>query len=125
MKFMKLVGLVAVGLAIVGAFVTIPSLAAVLVILGLISGFVIDGPDHVRVIVSALALTALAGVLNAIPSVGGYLTTIVSKSWRDRGGRGDHDHPSQYLRSLQAIRSRARARASQAPAAMQAFHFHP
>ncbi len=49
-----------------------------LVILGLIAGFVIDGPDHVRVIVSALALTALAGVLNAIPSVGMYLASIVT-----------------------------------------------
>ena len=78
MKLMNIVGLIAVGLAIVGAFVTIPSLGAVLVILGLIAGFVIDGPDHVRVIVSALALTALAGVLNAIPSVGGYLTAIVT-----------------------------------------------
>jgi hypothetical protein len=77
MKFMTILGLVAVALAIVGAFVTIPSLAAVLVILGLIAGCMIDGPDHVRVIVSALALSALAGTLNAIPSVGGYLTTIV------------------------------------------------
>ena len=78
MKFMNIVGLVAVGLAIVGAFVTIPSLGAALVILGLIAGFVIDGPDHVRVIVSALALTALAGVLNAIPSLGAYLASIVT-----------------------------------------------
>lgn len=78
MKFMNILGLIGAALAIVGAFVTIPSLAAVLVILGLIAGFMIDGPDHVRVIVSALALAALAGTLNAIPSVGGYLTTIVS-----------------------------------------------
>ena len=78
MKFMNIVGLIAVGLAIVAAFVTIPSLAAVLVILGLIAGCVIDGPDHVRVIVSALALTALAGVLNAIPGIGAYLASIVS-----------------------------------------------
>ncbi len=78
MKFMTILGLIAVALAIVGAFVTIPSLAAILVILGLIAGYMIDGPDHVRVIVSALALSALAGTLNAIPSVGGYLTTIVS-----------------------------------------------
>jgi hypothetical protein len=77
MKFMNIVGLIAVGLAIVGAFVAIPSLAAVLVILGLIGGFMIDGPDHVRVIVSALALTALASVLNAIPAVGSYLAIIV------------------------------------------------
>ena len=78
MKFMNIMGLVAVALAVVGAFVTIPHLSAVLVILGLVAGLLIDGPDHVRIIVSALALTALAGALNAIPSVGGYLTTIVS-----------------------------------------------
>ena len=78
MKIMKILGLIAVAAAIVGAFVTIPNLATVLVILGLIGGFMIDGPDHVRVIVSALALTALAGALNNIPSVGSYLTAIVS-----------------------------------------------
>jgi hypothetical protein len=78
MKFMSVMGLIGVALAVVGAFVTIPSLAAILVILGLIAGCMIEGPDHVRVIVSALALSALAGTLNAIPSVGGYLTTIVS-----------------------------------------------
>ena len=78
MKIMKILGLIAVAASIVGAFVTIPNLATVLVILGLIGGFGIDGPDHVRVIVSALALTALAGTLNNIPSIGGYLTNIVS-----------------------------------------------
>lgn len=78
MKFQKIVGLIAVALAIVGAFVTIPSLATALVILGLIGGFSIDGPDHVRVIVSALALTALSGTLSNIPAVGGYLTSIFS-----------------------------------------------
>jgi hypothetical protein len=78
MKIMKILGLIAIAAAIVGAFVTIPNLATVLVILGLIGGFAIDVPDHVRVIVSALALNALAGALNNIPSLGGYLTNIVS-----------------------------------------------
>ena len=78
MKFQKILGLIAVALAIVGAFATIPSLAAALVILGLIGGFSIDGADHVRVIVSALALTALSGTLNNIPAVGGHLANIFS-----------------------------------------------
>ena len=43
MKIIKIMGLVAVAAAIVGAFVTIPNLATFLVILGLIGGFVIDG----------------------------------------------------------------------------------
>jgi len=80
MKAQKIVGLVAVALAVVGAFVAIPSLAAILVIAGLIVGFSIEGPDHVRVIVSALALTALAGTLAAIPSVGDRLATIVGNA---------------------------------------------
>ena len=78
MKIMKILGLIGLAAAVVGAFVTIPKLATVLVILGLMGGFMIDGPDHVRVIVSALALTALASTLNNIPSVGSYLTAIVS-----------------------------------------------
>ena len=78
MNIIKIVGIVSVLLAIVGAFVTIPYLAAILVILGLIGGVSIAGEDHVRVIVSALALTALAGVLGNIPEIGHYLNGIVA-----------------------------------------------
>ncbi len=99
MKFMNIMGLVAVALAVVGAFATIPHLAAVLVILGLVAGLLIDAPDHVRVIVSALALTALAGALNAIPSVGGYLTHNCQQFRRDLVRCSHHDHRSKYLRS--------------------------
>jgi hypothetical protein len=77
MNAQKIVGLVAVALAVVGAFVVIPNLAAILVVLGLVGGYSIDGADHVRVIVSALALTALAGTLAAIPAVGDKLAGIV------------------------------------------------
>ena len=77
MNLQKILGLVAVALAVVGAFVTIPNVAAVLVVLGLVIGFSIDGADHVRVIVSALALAALSGTLGAIPAVGGHLANIV------------------------------------------------
>lgn len=78
MKLEKILGLIAIILAIVGAFVTIPYLAAALVVIGLVIGFSIDAADHVRVIVSALALTALAGVLGSIPAIGSHLTNIVS-----------------------------------------------
>ena len=77
MNLQKILGLVAVALAVVGAFVTIPNAAAVLVVLGLVIGFSIDGADHVRVIVSALALNYLSEKLGSIPAVGGYLTNIV------------------------------------------------
>ena len=77
MKIQKILGLIAVALAVVGAFVTIPNLAAVLVVIGLVVGYSIDAADHVRVIVSALALTALAGTLGSIPAVGSHLANIV------------------------------------------------
>ena len=78
MSIIKVLGIVSVLLAIVGAFVAIPYLAAILVVLGLIGGASIAAEDHVRVIVTALALNSLAGVLTNIPEIGHYLTSIVA-----------------------------------------------
>jgi hypothetical protein len=77
MNPMKIIGLIGAAIAIVGAFVTIPYVAAILVVLGLVFGFGIKD-EQVRVIVSAIALSALPGTLTAIPTVGSYLTGIVS-----------------------------------------------
>lgn len=74
----KIVGWVALAIAIVGAFVEIPYAGLLLVLLGLAAGFAIAAEDHVRVLVSALVLTSLAGVLMNIPEIGSYLTSIVS-----------------------------------------------
>ena len=78
MNIQKIVGLVAMALAVVGAFVAIPNLAAILVVLGLVIGFAIDAADHVRVIVSAVALAALSATLTSIPAIGDALANIVS-----------------------------------------------
>jgi hypothetical protein len=78
MSIIKILGIISVLLAIVGAFVAIPYLAAILVVLGLIGGASIAAEDHVRVIVTALALNSLAGVLSNIPEIGHYLTSIVA-----------------------------------------------
>jgi hypothetical protein len=78
MNATKIVGLIAVLLAIVGAFVTIPYVAAILVILGLFVGLSIIPDHHVRVMVSALVLAGLSHTLDAIPQIGSYLATILS-----------------------------------------------
>ena len=78
MNAQKIVGLVAILLAIVGAFVTIPYAAAILLILGLFVGLSIIPDHHVRVMVSALVLAALSPTFDAIPQVGSYLATILS-----------------------------------------------
>jgi hypothetical protein len=74
----KIVGWVAIAIAVVGAFTEIPYMGAVLVLLGLIAGVAMAAEDHVRVLVSALVLTSLSGVLMNFPEIGQYLTAIFS-----------------------------------------------
>jgi hypothetical protein len=76
MNLQKILGLLGIVLAIVGAFVAIPYAAAILLILGLVVGTNIIADHHVRVMVSALVLTGLAQVFDALPGVGSYLTAI-------------------------------------------------
>jgi hypothetical protein len=76
MSVQKIVGLLAILLAVVGAFATIPYLPAILVIAGLFLGLSVEAENHVRVLVSALVLASLSGSLNAIPTVGSYLASF-------------------------------------------------
>jgi hypothetical protein len=76
----KIVGWIAIAIAVVGAFVDIPRAGLLLVVLGLIGGYAIAAEDHVRVLVTALVLTSLSGVLMNIPGVGEYLTSIFSSA---------------------------------------------
>ncbi len=78
MNTQKIVGLIGVALALIGAFVTIPYVGAILLIAGLIVGFTVIPDHHVRVMVSALVLTGLAHTFDAIPAVGSYLTAILA-----------------------------------------------
>jgi hypothetical protein len=74
----KIVGWVAIAIAVLGAFVEIPYAGMLLVLLGLVAGYAMAAEDHVRVLVSALVLTSLSGVLMNIPELGQYLTSIFS-----------------------------------------------
>lgn len=76
MNPVKVIGWAALLIAVVGAFADIPYAGAILVVLGLVAGWTIAAEDHVRVLVSALVLGTLAGVLNEIPEIGGYLAKI-------------------------------------------------
>jgi hypothetical protein len=77
MNIQKIVGWIAVALAVIGAFVTIPYVAAVLLVAGIVIGFTIND-EHVRVLVSALVLNTLAHVFDAIPGAGSYLSNILA-----------------------------------------------
>ena len=74
----KIVGIIGVLVAIVGAFVAIPQMATVLLVAGLIVGIFVIGDHHVRVMVTALVLTGLAHTFDAVPAVGTYLAAILA-----------------------------------------------
>jgi hypothetical protein len=74
----KLIGWAAIALAVIGAFVEIPYVALVLLLLGLVGGINIATEDSVRVMVTALVLTQLSIVFNHIPEVGEYISMIFS-----------------------------------------------
>ncbi len=76
----KIVGWVAIAIAVLGAFVEIPYANPLLVVLGFAAGYAIAAEDHVRVLVSALVLASLSGVLMTIPNLGSYLTSIFSSA---------------------------------------------
>lgn len=74
----KIVGIIGVAVAIIGAFVAIPQMAVVLLIAGLIVGVFVIGDHHVRVMVTALVLTGLAHTFDAVPAAGMYLSAILA-----------------------------------------------
>ncbi|HEY5679855.1 MAG TPA: hypothetical protein VIS55_07305 [Pseudomonadales bacterium] len=79
MSAVNIIRIVALVLAVVGAFVTIPYAAAALVILGLVAGFMgVDEERRLMVLLMAVALAVVADGLGPIPAVGDYLTAILT-----------------------------------------------
>jgi hypothetical protein len=74
----KIVGLIGIAVAILSAFVTIPHVFLILVIAGLIVGFWVASADHVRLILTALALAAFAVYFAPAPYVGKYIAAILN-----------------------------------------------
>ena len=78
MNIQKIVAIVTLVLIIAGAFIPIPQLEAILLILGLYMGLGVGGDTQVRALVSALVLNTLVHTFDAIPSIGHYLVMILS-----------------------------------------------
>src|SRR5258708_7662048 len=66
----------AVLVAIAAAFVTVPQVAVILLVLGAIAGLGNSAEDNMRVMVIAIVLLVGSKSLEAIPTVGTYLATI-------------------------------------------------
>jgi len=73
----KIVKLVGVLVAVVGAFVAIPYGAALVAVLGIAGGWFTAEEDRQRLLIAALALIAVHGAFGAIPAVGEYLTAAL------------------------------------------------
>lgn len=74
-KIAGLLGLLVALLAGIG--VAIPMAPLLLLVIGLVTGWDYAAEHHVRVIVSALALTTFSAAFAGVPEVGGYLRDIV------------------------------------------------
>jgi hypothetical protein len=75
----KIVGLIGIAVAILSAFVTIPHVFLILVIAGLIVGFWVASADHVRLILTAVALPLFAGnFAHAAAYAGKFIVTILT-----------------------------------------------
>lgn len=79
MSPIKIIRILGLAVAVVAAFVTIPYVALVMVILGLAIGFMgVAEERRTGYLVTAIALSMVAGALGPIPAVGGYLTDILT-----------------------------------------------
>ena len=79
MSPIKIIRILGLAVAVVAAFVTIPYVALIMVILGLAIGFMGVSEDRrTAYLVTAIALALVAGSLGAIPVVGGYVTSILT-----------------------------------------------
>jgi len=73
----KIVKLVGVLVAIVAAFVAIPYSALIVALLGIAGAWFIAEDDRSRFLIAAVALSIAQGGLDAIPTVGPFITTAL------------------------------------------------
>jgi len=74
----KIIQIVAVLAAVVaGLWSGFPEAGLVIAVLGAVAGWFIAEEDRQRVLVAAIALSVVAGGLNAIPVAGAYITGIM------------------------------------------------
>ena len=73
----KIIKLVGVLVAVVGAFVAIPFGGAAVAVLGIAGAWFIADEDRSRFLIAAVALGVAHDALNAIPAVGPYIGTAL------------------------------------------------
>ncbi len=75
----KVIRIIALLVAVVAAFVTIPYVALALIVLGLAAGIMgVEESRRMMYLVMAVALTMMTGAFGEVPMAGEYLTSILS-----------------------------------------------
>jgi hypothetical protein len=80
MSPLKIVRLLVLAVAVIGAFVAIPEVGLVHVILGLAMGVMSDQANkdnRMFFLVVAVALTAVSGAAGGLPVIGGHISAIM------------------------------------------------
>jgi hypothetical protein len=80
MGALKIVRLLSLAVAIIGAFIAIPEAALIMAILGLVGGYLADEADksnRTYFLVFAVALGTVSGAAAAIPGIGGPISDIM------------------------------------------------
>ena len=81
MSLIQIVRLVAIAVAVIGAFVEIPEAGLIIAILGLVIGAIgVEADRATAFLVSAVALSIVAGSLGSIPEVGEYASSILGNA---------------------------------------------
>ena len=73
----KIIRLVAVLVAVLAAFVSIPEEAAIIAVLGLVGGYYVEEDRATAFLVTALALGAVNGALGSVWGIGSYISDIL------------------------------------------------
>lgn len=81
MSALKIVRLLSIAVAVVGAFAAIPKAALVMAVLGLVGGYMADEADksnRTYFLVFAVALGTVSGAAGALPVIGGPISDIMA-----------------------------------------------
>ncbi len=74
----KIVRIVALAVAVIGAFVAIPQAALIMAVVGLALGFLaVTEERRMMFMVTTITLALVSGSLGSVPAVGGYLDAIL------------------------------------------------
>lgn len=81
MSPLKLIRIAAVAVAVIAAFVAIPYVALIMIVLGLALGVMgVEAERRTAYLVMAVALSMVTGAMGPVPAVGEYLTAILENT---------------------------------------------